>query len=248
METLEHILHFANTLNPCIVFGGHVILCGFLILFLRRSFGLFGLYLYSALATIASNVAVLKIVQFPFYDRPIALGTVLFMSLFLCNDLVNEHYGKKEATQLIWVGFIAYFIFSLFMGVTLSYNPFEGSLNVQEALKILFIPAPAIFCASLIAYFISQYTDVFLYQFIRKITGERLLWVRSIISTLLGAFLDNAIFSVLLWYIFMPYTKGFEEIFWTYIVGVFLMRILLSFINVIFMYAAKQRNSFHAIS
>lgn len=240
MTSLEQIIFFFNALNPWWIFGAHVIICGILILFFMRIWGVLGLYLYEALATIASNIAVLKIVQFPLYDKPIALGTVLFMSLFLCNDIVNEYYSKREAIRLIWVGFISYFVFSLFMWIILSYNPFEGSIGVQEALKILFIPAPALFSASLLAYFISQYTDLFLYRFIRNITGEKLLWVRSIVSTIFGAFLDNTIFSVLLWYIFMPYTKALEEIFWTYVVGVFLMRVLLSFINIIFMYSSKK--------
>ncbi|MBM3610478.1 MAG: queuosine precursor transporter [Alphaproteobacteria bacterium] len=247
MATVEHLLFFLNALNPWWIFGVHVVFCGFLILLFMRIWGILGLYLYGALATIASNIAVLKLVQFPLYDKPIALGTVLFMSLFLCNDIVNEYYSKREAIRLIWVGFIAYFVFSLFMWGVMTYTPFEGSIEVQNALKILFIPAPALFCASLLAYFISQYTDLFLYRFIRRITGERLLWVRSVVSTIFGAFLDNTIFSILLWYVFMPYTKGLEEIFWTYVIGVFLMRVLLSFINTIFMYTSKKVFS-HALS
>lgn len=247
MIALEQIFCLLGNLNPWWILGIHTLICGFLVLFFLRTWGVMGLYIYSALASIASNIAVLKLVPFPLYDRPIALGTVFFMSLFLCNDLAHERYGKKEAARLIWVGFISYFVFSFFMGIIVSYKTFSGSLEVQEALKLLFIPAPSIFCASIIAYFLSQYTDMFLYQLIHKITGEKLLWVRSGVSTLFGAFLDNTIFSILLWYVFMPYAKEFEDVFWTYIMGVFLMRILLSFVNTVFMYLSKKR-MFYAVS
>ena len=205
-----------------------------------RFAGLTGLYLYGAIATIASNISVLKIVSFPFYEKPIALGTVLFMSLFLCSDIISEHFGKKKALKLIWIGFLSYFIFSLFMYMLLAYKPVHANFSIHDALQSLFVPAPAIFCASLAAYFVSQYADVFLYNMVRTMTGERYLWIRSFVSTVLGAFLDNTIFSVLLWYVLAPYPKGFEEIFWTYGVGVFLMRICLSFVNVFFMYGVKK--------
>ena len=247
MISLLDPLYFFQTINPFWIFLSHVFFCGFLILFLLRTWGLLGLYLYGALATIGGNIAVLKAVSFPLYGKPIALGTVLFMSLFLCSDITSEYFGKKHALRLIWVGFIAYFIFFIFIYGILSYAPISESMGIQNALTLLFIPAPAIFCASLAAYFTSQYTDVFLYNLLRAITGEKYLWLRSLVSTVLAAFLDNTVFSFLLWFVFMPSSKSFEEVFWTYIVGVFIMRIFLSFINVIFMYAVKKINFRHSL-
>lgn len=234
-----NLLNCLHTLDPFCILCVHVLVCGCLILAVFPFFGLMGLYLYGALATVAGNISVLKITTFPFYDKPIALGTVLFMSLFLCSDIVSETFGKKQALKLIWVGFLSYFLFSVFMYMLLAYPPAEGNLFIQKALSILFVPAPAIFVASLSAYFVSQYTDVFIYNFLKKLTGEAGLWVRSLISTVLGALVDNTIFSVLLWYVFAPTPKGFEEIFWTYGIGVLLMRFILSFVNIAFMYGAK---------
>jgi uncharacterized integral membrane protein (TIGR00697 family) len=234
------LISFFQTFDPLWLFFGQALLCGVLILLLVHFWGLLGLYLYAALATIGGNIAVLKVVSFPFYGKPIALGTILFMSLFLCSDITSEYFGRKHALRLIWVGFISYLIFSLFIYGILSYVPMDESLSVQNALTLLFIPAPAIFCASLTAYFISQYTDVVLYNLLRVLTGGKYLWLRSFVSTFLGAFLDNTVFSFLLWYVLMPSAKGFEEIFWTYIVGVFIMRIFLTFINVTFMYGVKK--------
>lgn len=234
------LLAFLNGTNPLFLFIAQILLCGGLIMVLFRYWGLLGLYLYMALATIGGNLAVLKIAHFPFYGEPIALGTVLFMSLFLCSDIINEYFGKKKALLSVQVGFISYLIFFAFIYGILSYAPMEGNRSIHEALLLLFTPAPAIFFASLIAYFVSQYTDVFLYNALRKLTRDKYLWFRSFTSTLLGAFLDNTLFSVLLWGFFAAHPKGFHEIFWTYIVGVFLMRVLLTFVNVAFMYGVKR--------
>jgi uncharacterized integral membrane protein (TIGR00697 family) len=240
MVNLLDFLSFLQTQSPIGLFLGQALCCGVLILLLFHYWGPLGLYIYGALATIAGNIAVLKIVTFPFYEKPIALGTVLFMSLFLCSDMMNEYVGRKQALRLIWVGFISYFVFSLFMYGILSYAPIDENLDIHNALSLLFIPAPAIFCASLTAYFISQYADVVLYNLLRQATHGKYLWLRSSLSTLFGAFLDNTVFSFLLWCVFMPIPKGFEEVFWTYIVGVFILRIFLSVLNVIFMYGVKK--------
>ena len=60
-------------------------------------FGEIGLYIYSAIAIIVANIQVLKLVKFSFFSEPIALGTVLFASTFLCTDILAEYYGAKKA-------------------------------------------------------------------------------------------------------------------------------------------------------
>lgn len=240
MVNVVEFLFFLQGLNPWIIFATHVLVCGALIILLSKTLGLLGLYLYGAVVTIAANIAVLKIVFFPIYEKPIALGTVLFMSLFLCSDLINEFFGKKSAIRLIWVGFLSYFIFFIFMYFILAYSPFETNLDIQKSLMLLFTPAPAIFIASLVAYFSSQYADALIYSMIHQLTGDRYLWVRAFVSSFFAALLDNTVFSILLWCVFMPHPKSIGEIFWTYIVGIFVLRILLSFLNIGFMYLIKQ--------
>jgi uncharacterized integral membrane protein (TIGR00697 family) len=106
----------------------------------------------------------------------------------------------------------------LFLFFALGY-PASSSPEFQSAASFLFLPAPALFVSSLIAYFLGQYVDVFLYHFIHLKTGKKLLWMRSIVSTLLAMFIDNALFSCLAWGVFAVNPLSFPEIFWTYIFG-----------------------------
>lgn len=241
-----------TTYPPYLILCLEFLVCGTCVLLSKRLFGLYGLYIYGAAGVITANIVVLKTALFPFYDRPMALGTVIFSSLFLCSDLINEYYGKRWATKSIWLGFFSYFLVTLFVWVNLAYTSPTGDSG-HQALSTLFMPAPAIFLASLIAYFAGQYTDVFLYHLIHKKTGEGFLWLRSAVSTFLAMLVDNALFSVLAWHVLSFAPLPLEDIFWTYVWGVSLLRFLLTFGNIGFMYLSKilhkqEPKNVHALS
>ncbi len=214
-------------------------LCGGLLLLCFRMAGLMGLYLYTGIGVIASNIAVLKQVQFSFYPTSMAVGTILFTSLFLCSDIINEYYGKRAALKAVLYGFLAYFLMTVFMMSILAYGDASSSPEAHAAIQTLFVPAPALFVSSLIAYFTSQYTDIFIYRFIRKQTGTAQLGLRALLSSLVASFLDNAVFSFFAWYVFALNAGTFSEIFWKYMFGTSILRVLLSGGNVGFMYLSR---------
>ncbi len=226
-------------LSPELVLLLKFFLCGGLLLLCFRLTGLVGLYLYTGITVIASNVAVLKQVQFSFYPTSMAVGTVLFTSLFLCSDIINEYYGKRAALKAVLYGFLSYFLMTIFMMSVLAYGDAASSPETHAAIQILFLPAPALFVSSLIAYFTSQYTDIFIFRFIRRQTGTAQLGLRTLLSSLIASFLDNAIFSFFAWYVFALNAATFSEIFWKYIFGTSILRVLLSFGNVGFIYLSR---------
>jgi uncharacterized integral membrane protein (TIGR00697 family) len=179
-----------------------------------------------------------------------ALGTIVFSSLFLCSDIINERYGKEAALKSMWLGFFAYFMTLVLMLITLGYTH-SSSSYFQEAVSFLLIPGPSLFLASLSAYFLGQYVDVILYHLIRLKTGQRYLWVRTLVSTVVAIFVDNTIFSLLAWYVFAVKPLAFTDIFWTYILGASVLRVVVSFGNVGFMYASafwNRKNKLNVVS
>lgn len=234
-------LSFLLTLPPEVVLFLEWGVCGLLVLLSERLFGLSGLYLYGAIGVIIANLSVLKTVQFSFYPGPMALGTIVFSSLFLCSDLINERYGKTAALKSIWLGFFAYFITLLLMMITLGYSHSDSSY-FQSAVSFLLIPGPSLFVSSLIAYFLGQYVDVFFYDFLHVKTGKKHLWLRSFVSTLLAILIDNTIFSVLAWHVFAVRPLPLSDIFWTYILGASVLRAVISLGNIGFMYGSSFLN------
>ena len=225
-----------------------LILSFFSILIFLKLFGEIGIYIYSIIAIIVANIQVLKIVDFPFFENPIALGTVLFSSTFLCTDILTEYYGSKSARKNILLSFSGFLLFNLFMLITLGLKPisdinvgenYTWALSVQNNLLSIFLPLPTFFVASMIAYLSSQFFDVWIYEKILNFTKTKFLWLRNNLSTLASSLIDNTIFSVLAWIVLNPDPLDFSTVLFTYILGTYILRIFISLLDTPFIYIAK---------
>lgn len=242
--SLSPITSWLNTLPPEITSAAMLLACGSLILLFNRLYGLSGLYVYLAVASFCGNMQVLKATQFSFFPEPIALGTVVFSSTYLCTNIITEHYGSYCARRGVWLSFIAMLMVTLLMTLTLGWPAItEGPQevitrfqNIHNAMQVLFTPAPAIMFASLSAYIISQYNDIGVYRLLKYLTSDRWLWLRSTGAMALSALVDNTIFSVLAWVVFAPNPLDWHTLIFTYILGTFLLRLAIAALNTPFIY------------
>ena len=249
----QNIINLISNQNTEVVWFMMLILCFLSILVFLRLFGYVGLYVYSAIAIIAANIQVLKQANFnffssinekiiPFYEpSPIALGTILFASTFLCTDILSEYYGKEKARKNVLIGFCSFFLMTILMLVTIGIQPAEDEWvsMVQESLAILFTPMTSIFVASMIAYLISQYFDIWFFSYLKTISSNKLLWLRNNVSTALSSLIDNTIFSVFAWIILNPNPFPLSDVIMTFILGVYLLRVFIAILDTPFIYLAK---------
>ncbi len=213
--------------------------CGLLILFMMRVFGATGLMVYSSLAVVVANIQVQKASTFEFFHEPIALGTVVFASIFYVSSILTEYYGKAEAKKAVWLSFSGMVLITLFMFLTMGFKPAVGFQESHNAMCVLFLPAPALLISSLVAYVIGQQNDIWLFSFLSKLTGGKALWLRTFVSTLIAAFLDNVVFSVLAWMVFSSHPLPWETVFFTYILGTYIIRLFMALMGIPFLYVAR---------
>ena len=225
-----------------------LLFCLCTILIFLKLFGEVGMYIYTVVAIIGANIQVLKIVDFPFFNNPIALGTILFSTTFLATDILSEHYGAKLARKNILIGFFSFLLMTIFMLFTIGFTPlsiaesgeeYSWALSTQDNLLGIFLPFPTFFAASMIAYLFSQYFDVWFYEKISRITKKKFLWLRNNISTMLSALLDNTIFSLFAWIIFNPKPLDFNTVLFTFILGTYVLRLIIAIFDTPFIYLAK---------
>jgi len=208
-----------------------------------------GLQVWIAVAVIAANLQVLKVVPFTLFPGPVAEGTVVFASTFLATDLLAEHYGEAEACRGVWLGFSAHLAMTLLMLLALGYRPLsaeeagEGlawALPYHAHLSAIFSPAPALFVAGLVAFLASQMLDIRLFGVLRAKTGGRHLWLRNTLSTITSALVDGTIFSVLAFRTFAAEPVPWDALLRSYILGAWLQRVLLAVLDTPFMYAGGR--------
>ncbi|MCB1218375.1 queuosine precursor transporter [bacterium] len=157
-----------------------------------RLFGRVGLYGYIVMAIITANVQVVKLVNI--FGLETTLGNIMYGSIFLCTDILNEVHGKKEANRAVWMGFMAMVLMTLYMQIGLKFAPSQFDEGQSGAMSTIFGFLPRITIGSLLAYLASQLLDVTLFAKLKQRTEGRLLWLRNNASTLVSQAVDTTIF------------------------------------------------------
>jgi len=238
MDFFINFTSYLGSLNTFVVWIIMLIFCFSSILIFLKLFSFAGLYVYSALAVIIGNIQVLKTVDFFYSPEPVALGTVLFASTFLCTDILSEHFGKDKAQKNILIGFVSFLFVTIVMLITIGFSP-SASDWAHDSLVNIFTPMSRFFIASMIAYLASQYFDVWIYSTIKNLTMNRFLWLRNNLSTILSSLVDNTVFSFLAWIILNPNPETFYNVIMIYIFGTYILRIFIALIDTPFMYLSK---------
>lgn len=172
-------------------------------------------------------------------NESIALGTLLFATTFTVSDILTEHKGVKAAQMGVKLSFAAQILMTIFMVITLIYPSInadfkgfgeDGSISspVQYAMFILFAPSVRLLIASLTSYYFSQLLDIYLFKLIKDLTHKKFLWLRFNISTMVAGLFDNILFSTLAWVVLSPEPVTFHTLVFTYILGTYGSRVLVS--------------------
>ena len=119
---------------------------------------------------------------------------------------------------------------------TLGFKPFD--IEVQKNLINVFLPLPIFFAASMIAYMISQFFDVWVFIKISNLTNKKFLWLRNNLSTIISSLIDNTVFSIFAWLIFNPNPETLTTII-GFIFGTYVLRIFIAILDTPFLYSAK---------
>lgn len=137
-------------------------------------------------------------------------GVLLWPFVFIMTDIINEYFGMKGVRFLSIVAaiMIAYSFFMLNLGMQVKpaewwihSSNYGEKLNFQEAYMAVFGQGSNIIIGSLLAFIIGQLIDVSIFHRIKKITGNKYVWLRSTGSTLFSQFIDSFIVLFYAFYI-----------------------------------------------
>jgi queuosine precursor transporter len=129
-------------------------------------------------------------------------GTLLFPFAYVLGDVLTEVYGFKTARRVIFIGFAALVLTAgvfFVLGVLPSEAGWEAETGGSVAYNSILggISYGGIVIASLSAYLAGELSNAIILSKLKVKMKGRLLWVRTIGSTLVGEFLDTAIFVLI---------------------------------------------------
>jgi len=143
---------------------------------------------------ITANVIAVKVVSLGSFLLPAAV--FVFPLSYIFGDILTEVYGYDRARRVIWLGFGCNLIFVLFAWIGQVLPP-ATFWEDQAAYEAILGYAPRILAASFLGYLVGEFTNSFIMAKMKIITRGRLLWSRTIGSTIVGQGLDTAVFILI---------------------------------------------------
>jgi uncharacterized integral membrane protein (TIGR00697 family) len=120
-------------------------------------------------------------------------GVLFFPISYVFGDILTEVYGYARSRKVVWAGFAAMIFASFMSWFVLSLTPATGWTG-QAALQSVFGGTPRLVAASLVAYFAGEFANSFTLAKMKIFTHGKMLWTRTVGSTIVGELVDSLIF------------------------------------------------------
>lgn len=144
------------------------------------------------------------------FSFDLTAGVLLWPVVFVMTDIINEHFGVKGVKFLSWLAavLICYAFFMVFMAIRLvpavwwpSTQTAQGVPDMQAAFKSVFGQGLWIIVGSLVSFLVGQILDAIIFQKVRSMFNNKMLWLRATISTLISQFIDSYLVLFIAFYI-----------------------------------------------
>lgn len=150
---------------------------------------------------LVSNVTAVKLIDVAGFVLPGAI--VIFPVSYIIGDVLTEVYGFAKARTVIWLGFLAN-VFMVAAFALVGILPAAGFWDGGPAYDAILGATPRILAASFLAYLVGEFANAYVLARLKVATEGRLLWLRTIGSSVVGQSLDSAIFITVAFAGIMP--------------------------------------------
>lgn len=173
-------------------------------------------------------------------DWALSSGIIAYPITFLVTDIISEIYGEKRAKNLVFTGFIVSVFTVLIILISINLPVWENSPVDGTSYNKVFGLAPGIVFGSMIAYLSAQYIDVQLFEFWRKLTKGKHLWLRNNGSTILSQLVDTTLVVIIALIIYPKATGTSEPVTWQVafqiIIGQYIFKAVIALLDTPFVY------------
>jgi hypothetical protein len=148
----------------------------------------------------------------------LSVGVLPWPIVFVMTDIINEYYGVKGVRFLTFLTttLIAFAFLVFFLAIHVSpdtrywigsYSQ-EGVPDMQAAFRAVFGQGMNIIVGSLTAFLLGQLVDSLVFRRIKKFTGEKAIWARATMSTLVSQLIDSVVVTYVAFTLFRGVPVG----------------------------------------
>lgn len=151
--------------------------------------------------------------------------------IFTINDVIVEVYGKERARSIVRSSLVVIFLILLYSLLVTNLPASKRFASQEAAYDTIFGLSARFSAASLIAFALSDFLDIYVFAWLREKFGKSKLWLRNNVSNFISQFVDSATFLVLAFYAFNQSFSGNMGFIISLLIPYWLLRCGLSIIE-----------------
>jgi queuosine precursor transporter len=136
------------------------------------------------------------------YQLNASVAIFVIPLLFTINDVITEVHGKERTRSVIRSGLLIIFLMLLVSLFFTQLPPSGRFMTSESAYDAIFGVSARIAAASLVAFALAEFLDVYVFTKVRKALGAKKLWLRNNVSNFTAQFIDTIVFMTLAFYSF----------------------------------------------
>ncbi|MBS1546396.1 MAG: queuosine precursor transporter [Bacteroidetes bacterium] len=149
----------------------------------------------------------------------LSVGVLPWPIIFIMTDVINDYFGVRGVRflTLITAALIAFMYVMMWIAIRMppdlgwwmTSSARQGVPDMQAAFKSIFGQGNNIIIGSLTAFIIGQLVDAGTFRRLKRITGDRRIWLRATGSTLISQLIDSVVVTYVAFWLFkgMPFAQ-----------------------------------------
>jgi len=180
-----------------------------------------GVKIFSVEQTLGLKHFDINLLGVPNLSFNMSAGVLTWPIIFIMTDIINEYFGVKQVRFLSVLTsiLIAYAFIVIWGAMHLSASDFwvhqsinGKDLDMNNAFAGIFGQGMWIIVGSIVAFLVGQIADVVIFHRIKRITGEKALWLRSTGSTLVSQLIDSFVVIFIAFYLNPQYHWSWQMV------------------------------------
>jgi uncharacterized integral membrane protein (TIGR00697 family) len=145
---------------------------------------------------LVSNIMAVKVVSifgFLYFDA----GTITFPFAYMLGDVLTEIWGYKTSKKVIWITFLCNVLLVICTQIGVWLPSLDYLSETTKAYNHIFTYVPRIVLASLVGFLLGELSNAWFMEKIKIKMQGRHLWVRTILSSVIGYMFDTLPFVLI---------------------------------------------------
>jgi queuosine precursor transporter len=161
-----------------------------------------------------SDVTASKIILL--FGQPVSITVLYFPITYIIADILTEVYGLKIANKVLGQVLLSSIIAGIIYQLAV-YIPSVQGQSVDLAYSTVLGVVPRVLIGGWLAVYLGGISNNYLLHKIKKITGQKYLWIRTITSTFAGELVNTAVFFVVALSGIIPNNLLLMSIIWSWV-------------------------------